>query len=473
MKRNHVMFFLVSVFAITLMGLGVFAGFGRMMIIYKQSVSQKSVLRGVESINVATQAVTDDFAYIIDKASHNKFDALKKVADDNSGKKIKQSELENYFRMGVINELRDSVGDKGELRNYLNEVIPQPVFGSIHIDDETDPYINVEKNADDMVIAASVKDVVFVYDGIPGITRREKVNFTINFPQAVFYSGNEEIFDYCMMSGKGIYASGATSSFVGNIYAGNHPATESREAEVAYGEVGAYGGLNFLSTQVGIEADRIVSMADINLNGSFVIFNPSTEAEIKCFGGKIRKIRGYNSDSIYSMNGQFFDIDEIPESEVVQYLQMRDAAETTILGIRDIPFYYDSNNDSTYDGEYRKIVSSEDVEITEDITGIIFTSGNVIINAGCNVEGLILSGDRIYLLGNNNIVSNASIAKNIISDEMLDDGSLDEDEKEVIIVDGEEQLVSSGVVYHALDYMGGLELPGLRTQNYLVVPYQE
>ena len=85
--------------------------------------------------------------------------------------------------------------------------------------------------------------------------------------------------------------------------------------------------------------------------------------------------------------------------------------------IDDISSTYKSSEDESYKGTYQKIISNEDVTLTEDYTGVIVTGGNVIIEAGCNVEGLVVSGDRIYVYGNNNIVSSRDVVRTVISEE--------------------------------------------------------
>lgn len=473
MKRSRGAIFLLSIFAVLFLYLTILSCAARGMIFYKQSASQKSVLRGVESIDAAVDVITKDFSDIVSKSVVAKYEAFTEIAEDDSLSPLKESELDNYFRMGVLSDFEDTVGKGDELFDYIESIIPKPTSGTLYIDPECKPYLKVDTSSEGNILSAFVKNVTLVYKGIPGITRKETIDFEIVFPEAIFYAGNEDIFNYCMMAGKGIYISGDTSSLVGDIFAGSHQAVESRDAEIAYGEIGAYGGLNFLSTQVGIQSDNIVSKADINLNGSFVIFNPNESGNVNCFAGKIRKIRGYSSDSMYSMAGDYKNTEELSADDFSLYKKYCDLADETLAGVGEIPFYYDSNNDSRYSGEYRKIISTEDIEISEDITGIVFTPGNVIINAGCNVEGLILAGDRIYALGNNSIVSNAKIVKKIISDEIDEMALYEKENNNDEIVLNDDGTVDSGVIYHALDYMGGLVYPGLLEQDYYVIPYQE
>ena len=55
--------------------------------------------------------------------------------------------------------------------------------------------------------------------------------------------------------------------------------------------------------------------------------------------------------------------------------------------------------------------------LISDFSGVIITAGNVIIENGCNVEGLVIAGDRIYIYGNNNIVSSREIVNAITQEE--------------------------------------------------------
>ena len=121
-----------------------------------------------------------------------------------------------------------------------------------------------------------------------------------------------------------------------------------------------------------------------------------------------------------------------------------------------IEHYYDSENDVSYEGKYRKILSSTDVTVSSDVTGIIMTPGNVIIEEGVNVEGLILSGDRIYVQGNNNIVASVDVMRGIIKEELY---------QEVYVyknpVTDEERALNK---LHLLvkDYLGGIEYRGIK-----------
>ena len=467
-QRTRIVLVILAIF---MLSLGLLVGAGKAMIFYKQSVSQKAVVRGVESITEASMAIAEALSYETSNAVREKYDVFCNLVIESDVPSYKESEIEDYYRRGIVNSLKERVGTKEALREYLTGKLPTPPYGKITLDDACSPYFYIEEGSDGSIVSASVRGVVLKYESLPGITRSESVRYDIEFPQVTFYAGNEDAFDYCMMSGKGIYIQGATSSFVGNVYAGEHAATESRDIEISYGEVASYGGINVLGTQLGIAADVVASEADMNLSGSFVIIAPQDNGELNCYMRQLRKMRGYNSESMCSIEGNVYDVRQLPEQHLNEYLRISKMAKTTLSSLCDIPYYYDSNNDSYYEGEYRKIISSQDVEIDEDITGIIMTPANVIIGPGCNVEGLILCGDRIYLQGNNNIVSNETVIKKILSDEIAETNSLGSDD--AASSEAEADMQRSEVYYHALDYIGGLAYPGIVYPDYYVIPYQE
>jgi hypothetical protein len=73
----------------------------------------------------------------------------------------------------------------------------------------------------------------------------------------------------------------------------------------------------------------------------------------------------------------------------------------------------------------------------------------VIIDSDVNFEGIILSGDRIYAMGNNNIVANAAVARSVIASEL-----------------------ESGYGIPVSDYIGGMRSAGLTDPDHYVVPYR-
>ncbi|MBO4903536.1 MAG: hypothetical protein J5518_12170 [Lachnospiraceae bacterium] len=255
-----------------------------------------------------------------------------------------------------------------------------------------------------------LKDVTLLYTYAGGFEKRNCLDYTFSVPSGSFYDGNDTLFEYSLIGRKGIYFTGKTSSVVGNMFAGTHSAEEYRKAESGYGERGIYGGINILSTQVGIEADTVVSTGDINLKGAFVAFG-TDEKPIQVYAGEINELAGYYLHTDYTLNGK------INARNGEKYKEAVDLINTAEGKIDEFNYYYDTENDETYLGQYRKILSNTDVTLSGDFTGTVVTSGNVIIEADCNVEGLIYAGDRIYVQGNNNIVSNRDVMRRIIKEE--------------------------------------------------------
>ena len=433
---------------------------------YKESVSQRALVRGIDSISLASSDIAADMSDKARKAANEKYEAFRELAERSGEEAYTEPELEDYFKQGLIISVKEAIGEEGtEIADYVNRVLSDSGYDMLRVDEEDLPYFEVKQTPDGWIESAGIRNVNLIYDGIPGAARTQKCRFDICFPDATFYAGNKDLFEYCMMADKGIYISGPTSSIVGNIYAGEHTSKESRDIETAYGEIGSYGGLNVLSTQVGIEAQKIVTPANINLVGSFVIFSGGDSGKLSCFAKEMRKVRGYSSETMYSLDGEFLSVSELAEAKMEEYTKLLRLATVSLSSLETIPFYYDSVNDDSYDGTYRKIISSEDVEVSSDVTGVIFTPGNVIIDAGCNVEGLILCGDRIYIQGNNNIVSNAAVVKKVIGEEIAKNGYIDNEDA---ADDGFEE-----VRYNALDYIGGLAYPGMKEPDYYCIPYQE
>ncbi|MBR5360332.1 MAG: hypothetical protein IK123_05515, partial [Lachnospiraceae bacterium] len=65
----------------------------------------------------------------------------------------------------------------------------------------------------------------------------------------------------------------------------------------------------------------------------------------------------------------------------------------------------------------QKTIANDDVTIDSDYTGVVITTGNIFIEEGVNVEGLLIAGDRIYVRGNNNIVSGSETLDTLLAEE--------------------------------------------------------
>jgi hypothetical protein len=137
------------------------------------------------------------------------------------------------------------------------------------------------------------------------------------------------------------------------------------------------------------------------------------------------------------------------EALLTEYNDTISLVDRSLDRLDTISIYYDSNNDGIYVGKYRKLISGTDIEITNDFTGIVATPGNVIIHNDVNFEGTILCGDRIYIMGNNNIVSNPGIIRSIMASEFNDENNI-----------------------KVSNYISGLKGAGYTEPEYYVVPYR-
>ncbi|MCR5672981.1 MAG: hypothetical protein K6F87_04630, partial [Lachnospiraceae bacterium] len=72
-----------------------------------------------------------------------------------------------------------------------------------------------------------------------------------------------------------------------------------------------------------------------------------------------------------------------------------------------------------------------------------------IIHRDVNFEGVILCGDRIYAMGNNNIVANPGIARALIASEGTEEYGI-----------------------KVKDYLGGMKSEGLKVPDHYVIPYR-
>ena len=225
----------------------------------------------------------------------------------------------------------------------------------------------------------------------------------IEFSSAVFNIG-----DYSMIGMEGIYITGQTSTIVGNVYAGTHEYEEGREEEYAYGEKDPYGGINILTTQLGLYAGSVVTTGDINIKGAFVIFGDE-DGEISVYANTLNEIEHFPDNTEYTLNGNLFlrsDTDGFIDSEYYDGVIREMDKQTVRLKAADA---YVSDEDETYTGAYSRIVSGEDVVLDSDFTGTVMTSGSIVVEEGVNVEGLLMAGGRIYVRGNNNIVVNKEV----------------------------------------------------------------
>ncbi len=89
-------------------------------------------------------------------------------------------------------------------------------------------------------------------------------------------------------------------------------------------------------------------------------------------------------------------------------------------------------------GKCKTIISKENYTITNNLSGIVICNGDVTVDSGVQVEGLILSAGRIYLKGNGNVEAGRAVIQNMIDEEYSE-----EEVKE----DGEERNLSYASTY--------------------------
>ena len=297
------------------------------------------------------------------------------------------------------------------------------------------------------VAAAYLENVQLLYYRDFKVIEERSYTIEVGIPKARFYSGNDLLFEYCLLAKKGLYFTGRTSSVVGNIYAGTHEALEFRQAEARYGEKEIYGGINILSTQLGVEGDYIVTQGDINVKDAFVMFGFKDEA-VRLYAHALNRLDGFGSGKNVTVIG---DMTLNPTGE--EYENLIASIESGLSKLDAFADYYDSDNDKSYQGTYRKILSNYDVIVSGDFQGAIATAGNVIVEEDANVEGIIIAGDRIYVRGNNNIVSNNDILRVMIDEEFWEEQA----EKQEQTTEKDEFFVS----HRLKDYIGDIRYKGI------------
>ena len=417
--------------------------------ILRESARQRSIVRSVEGISGAASSVINGITDVAKTAGREQYVQLLELVQTEEDSRLSEKELEGYFRAGYVNKIKRCIGSNStEICSNLNTFLSDDGLRNLEVVDNGLTTIDEEADGEGSASSVRIKNVTIRHSDPVAGDRIETMSFKISIPDAVFHAGNDELFRYCMVACKGIYMTGPTSSVIGDIYAGRHPPEECREAEIEYGETGTYGGINMMSTQVGIRSDRIISEGDININGSFVYFDANNN-RLECFAQRINEIDGFSKKAEYSMTGDFYPTNRLDGDKLQLYHMAADLIGSSLADIDKITIYYDSDNDRTYEGRYRKLITGTDVEIKDDFTGIVVARSNVIIRRDVNFEGIILCGDRIYAMGNNNIVANPGVARTIIASEGRDEYTV-----------------------RVKDHLGGMKSEGITEPEYYVVPYR-
>ena len=449
MRRYHWVRLYALLLMVILFALALLTGLRGSFSIYQVWADQKGIVRSIEKIGDASDAIMSGVTDIAKTAGQVQYEQLQELVIVEDDSRLSENDLEGYFRLGYVNKIKSELGtDSAQICEALDSFVAKGNNPDVSVHDTGMTSLEEEHDASGNTVGLRIKNVTLVYDDPVMEDRSETLSYNIQFPDAVFHAGNDELFRYSMVARKGIYITGRTSSIIGDIFAGKHDADECREAEIIYGETGTYGGLNILSTQLGIKADRIVSEGDININGSFVVFSPNYE-ELECYAQRMNEMEGFSKKSHYTMEGTFHPTKGADAEPLGEYNDAINLVDASLSDLGAISTYYDSNNDRYYNGKYRKLVTNSDVELKEDFTGIIATPSNVIIHNDVNFEGVILCGNRIYVMGNNNIVANPGVCRAVIASEDTDE-----------------------YMIRVRDYIGGMRTAGLTAPQYYVIPYR-
>lgn len=411
----HAIFFLTAIFLMMVVLFFVFTFSARSIIFSKELLNQKIEVRAVQCLEEAGHTLTE----IINDRAHNEavndFNSLMTQLHSEGAESVSENEALLMYQNAYRESLEKSLSVE-QLSAALN-IQYSPSKGSVEIDTESIPSFETVYGEDtDELTRIIFRNLTLKYSYGSNYTLSKSYDYEIDVPYGTFFDGNDELFDYSMIAQKGIYITGSTSSIVGNVFAGTHAASEYRKAESGYGERDLYGGINIMSTQLGLVADKVISTGEINLKGSFAVLG-TDEEPITIFSGGINELSGLFMDTSYILCG---DLKPRSGSDYEEAVRLVNSSKNSMEGFS---LYYDSNNDETYSGDYRKIISGTDVNITGDFTGVIITGGNIIIEADSNVEGFIYAADRIYIQGNNNIVSNRDLMRDIIMSEAEDEGT--------------------------------------------------
>ena len=333
-----------------------------------------------------------------------------------------------------VKRLNEEFGDSAVLVSVLRGFLPETEGARFMLSEAPLPSFSLDYDQSlGEIKGCRVSDIIVGYMK-DGSNEGQKVfDLSIDPPPADFADAPVSINDFCMLGMKGIYISGETSAIVGDIYAGTHTYEEGREEETDYGEMDPYGGINILNTSLSVSGNIIITEGDINIKGSYVSLGKDN-ATASVFAKALNDIDSFPQVTEYSVNGQLFlrDGSNVYTNEN-RYEEIMALMNETFGRISVIDSRYDSNGPADSDAKdndgeerLRKIIADDDVTIDEDYTGAVITTGNIYVEEGISVEGLLIAGDRIYVRGNNSIVSGPDVINAILrsEEEQLSDGSL-------------------------------------------------
>ncbi len=386
-------------------------------------MEKQSVARADSSLDLAISELSDFVSDNAKESSEEVYDSLLLETTNDNAMILDVRNKTSFFEK-YIDILTQQFATSESTIEYLENGLIKDEFGTLKISDSCNPKLVYDFDANTSEIKECLlKNIVIQYYIGDRFIKERACVIRIPEPFVTFADESIDFMEYCLWGAKGVYITGDTSTIVGSICAGTHTYEEGREAEVAFGEKGPYGGVNFLTTQVGIYGDSIVSTGDINLKGAFVLFG-SDDDKISLFANTLNEIENYPSKTKYEICGErYFRDGSVEFVNEENYNEVVETMQAVFGEVKNISSSYYSRDDENYEGTYEKIISASDVTISEDFTGVIIARGNVLIEADCNVEGVVISGDRIYIYGNNNIVSNKDLIGQMVNEEQHEEGS--------------------------------------------------
>ncbi len=417
---------IIALFLLGLIALSIVFVYAQTIDISKQIMDKRTTARTEENLTIAVDTLQKNIQSITGSKGEEIYSALLLKMQQEEGVSVESLDTgkKAYFYNRYLEQLKEMFDNENlSIIDTLSQYLPKEMLQNVVVSPECTPELSLDYDESKCVInKCCINNVVLQYLINDSVYMEKSCSIDIPSPNVTFIDESVDFFDYCLVGMKGIYVTGETSTLVGSMYAGTHTYEEGREAEVAFGEKDPYGGVNFLTTQVGVYGDSIVTTGDLNLKGAFVLFG-SEDDRINLYANTLNEIENYPSKTKYEIVGDvFFRDGSVEYTNEEHYNEILDMIDAASWKIDSLSAEYDSKDDESYTGEYEKIITSSDVTLTEDFTGVIIAKGNVIIESGCNVEGMIMAGDRIYVYGNNNIVSNRDVLRAIITQEIEEDG---------------------------------------------------
>ncbi len=382
----------------------------QMVDITRMLAEQKSGNTADRTLYDAEQDMTARVKEVCDRIAEDVYQTMLSEENRTKGNSgMLASEDRNEYYLNYIDAVKEYFGEGSLTAGKLMECIPEVEGAELKLSDAPLPSLYVDYDEKEGKLNKyEFRDVVVRYIKNGETVREAEYDMVIEPPKIEFSSAVFNIGDYSMIGMEGIYITGQTSTIVGNVYAGTHEYEEGREEEYAYGEKDPYGGINILTTQLGLYAGSVVTTGDINIKGAFVIFGDE-DGEISVYANTLNEIEHFPDNTEYTLNGNLFlrsDTDGFIDSEYYDGVIREMDKQTVRLKAAEA---YVSDEDETYTGAYSRIVSGEDVVLDSDFTGTVMTSGSIVVEEGVNVEGLLMAGGRIYVRGNNNIVVNKEV----------------------------------------------------------------